>query len=89
MPTGHGLITGFVSERSNGGSGTADTDWLTHGVMRFRDAAHFPARPCCSPRTRVCVVTGGRYVAEVWGKTQDETHAAAREQQQRVLAAAK
>ncbi|WP_194824806.1 hypothetical protein [Nocardia sp. XZ_19_231] len=35
----HGLITGFVSERSNGGSGTADTDWLTHGVMRFRDAA--------------------------------------------------
>ncbi|MFF5032732.1 DUF7373 family lipoprotein [Nocardia salmonicida] len=36
----------------------------------------------------VCVVTGGRYVAEVWGKTQDETHAAAREQQ-RVLAAAK
>ncbi|MFE9788844.1 hypothetical protein ACFYO7_26050 [Nocardia salmonicida] len=36
----------------------------------------------------VCVVTGGRYVAEVWGKTQDDTHAAAREQQ-RVLAAAK
>ncbi|MFI1236216.1 DUF7373 family lipoprotein [Nocardia salmonicida] len=35
----HRLITGFVSERSNGGSGTADTDWLTHGVMRFRDAA--------------------------------------------------
>ncbi|MFD3702355.1 hypothetical protein ACFWUP_04350 [Nocardia sp. NPDC058658] len=36
----------------------------------------------------VCLVTGGRYVGEVWGKSQDETHAAAREQQ-RVLAAAK
>lgn len=35
----HRLLAGFVSERSNGGTGTADTDWLTHGVLRFPDAA--------------------------------------------------
>ncbi|MFD4432103.1 hypothetical protein [Nocardia sp. NPDC058497] len=33
------LLAGFLSQRSNGGKGTAGTDWLTHGVMRFPDAA--------------------------------------------------
>ncbi|MBC7304238.1 MAG: hypothetical protein H5T78_25245 [Nocardia sp.] len=35
----HGLLAGFVTERSTGGGAAADTDWLTHGVMRFPSAA--------------------------------------------------
>ncbi|MFD3743526.1 hypothetical protein [Nocardia sp. NPDC058633] len=35
----NGLLTGFVSQRSNGGATSADTDWLTHGILRFPDTA--------------------------------------------------
>ncbi|TDP41080.1 DUF7373 family lipoprotein [Nocardia ignorata] len=34
-----GLITGFAVQRSNGGETSADTQWLTHGIMRFPDKA--------------------------------------------------
>ncbi|MGW6424535.1 DUF7373 family lipoprotein [Nocardia sp. NPDC055053] len=35
----NGLLAGFVSQRSNGGKELADSEWLTHGVLRFPDAA--------------------------------------------------
>ncbi|MFF2084309.1 hypothetical protein ACFVVM_11050 [Nocardia sp. NPDC058176] len=34
----HGLLAGFVSQRSNGSAELDDREWLTHGVMRFPDA---------------------------------------------------
>ncbi|WP_280346862.1 DUF7373 family lipoprotein [Nocardia neocaledoniensis] len=33
----HDLLAGFVSQRSNGGKELAESEWLTHGVMRFPD----------------------------------------------------
>ncbi|MEV6364317.1 DUF7373 family lipoprotein [Nocardia asteroides] len=35
----NGLLAGFVSERSNGSKEIAESQWLTHGVLRFPDAA--------------------------------------------------
>ncbi|NKX85702.1 DUF7373 family lipoprotein [Nocardia coubleae] len=37
--TANGLITGFVASRFTEAAAIADTEWLTHGVMRFPDAA--------------------------------------------------
>ncbi|MGW5570603.1 DUF7373 family lipoprotein [Nocardia thailandica] len=55
----NGLLAGFVSQRSTGG---ADRDWLTHGIMRFPDAA--AAEKAADDLQTAALTTGGLFDTE-------------------------
>ncbi|MFD3508954.1 hypothetical protein [Nocardia sp. NPDC058666] len=65
--TEHGMLTGFVSQRSNGASMRGDISWLTHGILRFPDTE--AAQAAATALATTATTQSGMLQSGVWAAT--------------------